>query len=257
MIPVSNPMKTRTLAGLEKIPPSLSTGIPPENLTGENSIPATLRTLTGAGYRKTHGHPDQFPKPPTESMNTPKQKYPREAADAVARELIERLKPCCNRIIVAGSLRRRKPEVGDVEILFIPKMETRKVDWFASESVSMAAEEIEAMVADGTLSRRISVSGAATWGDKNKLAVHRGGIPVDLFAATEATWFNYLVCRTGPHSLNIRIAEAAKRKLHQWNPYGEGFTDLRGGHTIAMDSERAVFEFVGIPFVEPIHRYAD
>jgi hypothetical protein len=57
MIPVSNPMKTRTLAGLEKIPPSLSTGIPPENLTGENSIPATLRTLTGTGYRKTHGHP--------------------------------------------------------------------------------------------------------------------------------------------------------------------------------------------------------
>jgi len=51
MIPVSNPMKTRTLAGLEKIPPSFSNGIPPENLTGEISIPATLRTLTGTGYR--------------------------------------------------------------------------------------------------------------------------------------------------------------------------------------------------------------
>lgn len=56
MIPVSIPMKTRTLAGLEKIPPSHSTGIPPENLTGENSIPATLRTLTGTGHRKSNGN---------------------------------------------------------------------------------------------------------------------------------------------------------------------------------------------------------
>lgn len=187
-------------------------------------------------------------------MNTPKQKYPREAADAVARELIERLKPCCNRIIVAGSLRRRKSEVGDFEILFIPKMETREVDWFASESVSMAAEEIEAMVADGTLSRRISVSGAATWGDKNKLAVHRGGIPVDLFAATEATWFNYLVCRTGPLDSNKRIATLAQRKGLQWNPYGPGFTRLDDGAIVPMSSEAAVFEFVGLPYAEPSAR---
>lgn len=45
------------------------------------------------------------------------------------------------------------------------------------------------------------------WGEKNKLAVHvRTGIPVDFFAATEANWWNYLVCRTGGEQNNIAIA---------------------------------------------------
>ena len=47
--------------------------------------------------------------------------FPRAVAIQVARELCEALKPHCERLIVAGSLRRGKQEVGDVEILYIPK----------------------------------------------------------------------------------------------------------------------------------------
>jgi len=56
MIPASIPPETRTLAGMENIPPDDSTGIPPEKQTGNNSIPVTLRTLAGTGHRKSHGH---------------------------------------------------------------------------------------------------------------------------------------------------------------------------------------------------------
>ncbi len=49
-----------------------------------------------------------------------KTKYPRADAIAVARELCAVLKPVAARIIVAGSLRRQRPMVGDVEILYIP-----------------------------------------------------------------------------------------------------------------------------------------
>ena len=79
------------------------------------------------------------------------------------------------------------------------------------------------------------------------------GIPVDLFATTEACWFNYLVCRTGGADNNLAICFAAQRAGWKWTPYGPGFT--RGsGEVHLVRSEREVFEFVGLPYLEPEQR---
>jgi DNA polymerase/3'-5' exonuclease PolX len=185
-------------------------------------------------------------------MSAEKQRWPRAAALPVAREICARLKPVCGRLIVAGSLRRRKETVGDVEIVFIPAFAREPFDLFADKLVDMAAREIEGMLAAGIIAKRLNRSGHATWGDKNKLAVHvASGIPVDFFATTEASWFNYLVCRTGPAALNTEIATRAQAKGWQWNPYGSGFTELDGGAQQVCGSEQAVFEFVGLPYCEP------
>jgi DNA polymerase/3'-5' exonuclease PolX len=192
-------------------------------------------------------------------MTDVKPRFPRDVALGVARELCDALKPVTLRLLVAGSLRRRKPAVGDVEILFIPIRETRQKDMFAVEIVSLADEVIAALLASGTIHKRVSRAGAASWGPSNKLAVHTAtGIPVDLFTATEDNWSNYVVCRTGPSHSNIRIAAEAKKRGWQWKPYGNGFS--RGGvlagekeiHLIA--SEEEVFRFVGLPYLQPWER---
>lgn len=185
----------------------------------------------------------------------PKKRFPRAAAIQVAREMVDALKPHCHRIIVAGSLRRQKSEVGDVEILYIPKTVKTKVDLLMSAVISVADLEIDRMEKDGILSKRLSVLGTPSWGKSNKLALHRQSrIPVDFFASTEATWYNYLVCRTGPLDLNIRIAAEAKRRGYQWHPYGAGFAHLQSGNIIPVHSEEDVFEFVGFPFMPPSDR---
>jgi len=178
---------------------------------------------------------------------------------AVAKELCDALKPVTERLIVAGSLRRRKAEVGDVEILFVPKFITAaKHDLFAPpKPVNCADFLLELLLADGVLAKRPNKGGGFAWGEKNKLAIHvASGIPVDLFTASEANWFNYLVCRTGPGESNIRIASAAQARGWKWNPYGEGFSRASGLgtelHRVA--SEREVFEFVGMEFKEPWER---
>ena len=43
-----------------------------------------------------------------------------EKAKAIANEVIERLRPYCSQIMVAGSVRRRKAQVKDIDILLIP-----------------------------------------------------------------------------------------------------------------------------------------
>lgn len=181
-------------------------------------------------------------------------KWDRTLALPVAKELCDRLKPACSRLIVAGSLRRRKAAVGDVEILYVPLLEERPGDLFSTEMVSLAEEEICRMIGDGTLSARPLANGRTAWGEKNKLALHRSGIPVDLFRTTDEAWFNYLVCRTGPAESNTRIATEAQRRGWQWNPYGAGFTNLETGDVTPMDSEEAVFRFVGLPYKQPWER---
>jgi DNA polymerase/3'-5' exonuclease PolX len=184
-------------------------------------------------------------------------KYPRAYAIEVARELCTVLEPFVDRLIVAGSLRRRKSHVGDVEILYIPKFEVRSFDLFDSRPVNLVDEKLEALLGAGTLEKRLSRIGSPSWGPKNKLAVHcASGVPVDLFAASPENWWNYLVCRTGPAASNTRIATLAQAKGWKWEPYDAGFSHARGlGHErYCVTSERDVFEFVGLPYLEPWER---
>ena len=198
---------------------------------------------------------ESTPDPARSGVGGEKKRWPRAAALDVARELCAALKPNCLRLIVAGSLRRMKAAVGDVEILYIPRFEDRQFDMFTVAPVNLAEETISAWLGSGVLSKRASKTGSFAWGAKNKLAVHRGGIPVDLFAATEDNWWNYLVCRTGPADSNTRICMAAQERGWKWNPYGAGFS--RGGPLAgepdhyAVTSEEDVFRFVGLPYAQP------
>lgn len=183
-----------------------------------------------------------------------KTKYPRAEALKVAKELCDALKMFTVRLIVAGSLRRRKLEVGDVEILYIPRFELRTLDFFAQANVNLADEVLSCLLQKEVIRQRTNVKGSVMWGEKNKLAAHvASGIPVDFFAATQENWFNYLVCRTGGADNNLAIASAAQAKGWKWNPYGVGFTDERG-QIVPVFSERDVFELVGLPYREPWER---
>jgi DNA polymerase/3'-5' exonuclease PolX len=181
-------------------------------------------------------------------------RFPWELAHGVAADICNRLRPGCERIEIAGSLRRHKDDVGDIEILYVPVVREAG-DMFAKIMVDCAEVRIRAMEASGILERRLNVKGSATYGPLNKLMRHvASGIPVDLFAATKSNWFNYLVCRTGPAELNVRIASEAKRIGWKWHPYGSGFTALDNGQESRVECERDVFDFVGIPYQEPTGR---
>lgn len=186
-----------------------------------------------------------------------KSRYSRAETLPVAREICAALRPCTRRIIVAGSLRRRRDPVGDVEILYVPDTEPGPaIDFFAGPSVvDRAAREIERLVSTCIIAPRILSAGRTAWGPKNKLAVHLAtGIPIDIFAATEENWFSYLVCRTGPASLNTRLAILAQERGYQWTPYGPGFRHLSSGRVVPIESERHLFEFLGLDYLEPWER---
>lgn len=160
---------------------------------------------------------------------------------------------------VVGSVRRRKPDCGDVELLYVPKFGPVpvKTDLFeTNEQRNLTDLAIADLERTGILLRRLNSRGHETFGEKIKLMRHaETGIPIDLFSTNLESWWNYLVCRTGPAESNVRICMEANARGWRWAPYSPGYVRLDGGEPSApMESEEDVFRFVNLPFLPPEKR---
>lgn len=65
--------------------------------------------------------------------------------------------------------------------------------------------------------------------------------------------------RMAPACERLVVAGSLRRKAqrvgdNKWNPYGAGFTAIPDGAIVPMESEAAVFAFVGLPYREPWQR---
>jgi len=177
----------------------------------------------------------------------------------IAEEVQGWLAPYCepNRCEICGSIRRRKAEVGDVELLCVPNPLRATFGYRIMNGVDQKLDEL---LQEGALDCRRTQNGQTVYGIKNKLLVHvASGFPVDIFSTTETNWWMSLVIRTGPKESNIKLAMAAKQKSWKLNAYGSGYTcyDLCTGEEqghVTCHSEREVFESVGLDYKEPWER---
>lgn len=185
-----------------------------------------------------------------------KDRYPLSFAHLNAVKIVGLFDHHYERMEIAGSIRRQRPTVGDIEIVYVPKInqDTSAGALFA-EPVNATDQRIEQLEQIGILERRPNKRGQYSFGERIKLMRHKPtGIPVDLFSTTPAAWFNYLVCRTGGADSNMRIAGTARQRGFMWRPYSAGFYDPKTDQVIPMNSEREVFDFVGLPYEEPHQR---
>ena len=167
-----------------------------------------------------------------------------EKAQAIAEKIKAVLESSCERIVIAGSIRRQKPDVGDIELLCIPKYVA---------GVDQLDAKIQTMIHFYMLGYRLNKLGSKVYGPKNKLLVHLpSGIGLDIFSTDAQCWWVALVIRTGPKESNVAIAMAAQRKGWRLKAYGDGF-DTTTGH-LTCHSEREVFEAVGLPYLNSWER---
>lgn len=183
-----------------------------------------------------------------------KTRFPYRYAMEVAEAIQSQLQPDCDRILIAGSLRREKSEVGDIELLFVPLMVSEPDGLFDTRQCDLAERKINELVTSGVLERRLNVNGHQVWGQKNKLARHlASGIPVDFFSTTAENWHVATVIRTGSKETNLRLTTGAQRQGMRLNAYGCGVT-MSDGTIIPATSERHVFDLCRIAYLEPKDR---
>lgn len=172
-------------------------------------------------------------------------------AAMVASALVEHLRPACARIEIAGSIRRRKPEVSDIEIVCIPRLvDGPSVDLFAPPPKVSA---LDAMLADLERSGRLvqHPTARADGARYKKRWATKAGIQMDLFIVLPpAEWGPLFAIRTGPADFSTRAVMALRERGLRC----EDGRILRGNEVVPCPEEEDFFRLAGLPLLPPWDR---
>jgi len=157
-------------------------------------------------------------------------------ADALIADLVARLRDVrgVRRIEPAGSLRRRQPTIGDLDLLAAvddPAAVIRELD---------ALAEVEKVLSAGT--------------DKSSIVL-RDGPRVDLMVCPPAAWGTHLVHFTGNKDHNIALRGMALDR--GWSLSEKGFKVMETGELLLDAEEADVYERLGLPWIAPELRKGD
>jgi DNA polymerase/3'-5' exonuclease PolX len=187
-------------------------------------------------------------------------RVPLAEAYAIATDLRGRLRPGCHRIEIAGSIRRERPDVGDIELVAEPILRPER-NLFDEQigQISVLDEWIGVCLTAGILERHPD---DPKDGERYKKLVHRAsGLQLDLFIVREPATFGVLFAiRTGPARYSQWLVTYARR---------QGFHVVDGAlHVGSLDcgtrtcprwptpGEESVFEALRLPYPQPTDRVA-
>ena len=174
-----------------------------------------------------------------------------EHAEKIATELRDMLAPSCLRIEIAGSIRRRKPEVKDIELVAIPKHGQQPGTLFDTEMVSLLSHDIDVLVARKQLEFDAETPRN---GDKYKRLRFKE-MAVDLFIVTPESWGVQFLLRTGPAEFSHRLVTPREHGGYlPENMRISGGRVLNFGEPLKTPEEQDVFGAVGLTYIFPEHR---
>lgn len=150
--------------------------------------------------------------------------------------------PGVSAVSVAGSYRRKKETVGDLDFLVVSKKPGSVMDVFVGQP------EVARVLAKGPTKSSVTLE---------------AGMDVDLRVVPPASYGAALAYFTGSKAHNVRMREIAQRKGMKLNEYGlfstkgvrlldgRGSTSGGKGKMVAGKSEREVYKALGLQYVEP------
>lgn len=155
-------------------------------------------------------------------------RFPLVRAEEVVGVLEDYLRraPGLRELTVAGSYRRRKETVGDLDILVSGRDNSRIMDFF------LGFEDIQEVLMHG---------------DTRTSVVLRGGMQVDVRAVPQESFGAALHYFTGSKAHNIAVRRMGQNLGYKINEYGI----YQGEEQIAGRTESEVYTAVGLAYIEP------
>jgi len=171
-----------------------------------------------------------------------------EHAKAIAEELVKQLAPHCERIQIAGSIRREKPEVKDIEIVAIPK--PYDVGLFES-GIATVVNRWEKV--KGELPCKYTQRVIYPLHINGDIHVPDVSIKLDLFFARPENWGLILAIRTGSAEYSHRVL------ANGWVSKGYHSVDGMLFHEKSkwerkITEEWQLFQLIGVPMPDPKDR---
>lgn len=191
-------------------------------------------------------------------MSASEVRLPLATVEPIAELFAGLLKEHCKRIVIAGSIRRRRPTIGDVDLVCEP-LTTPRLDLFgapSSEVVDQLDDWLTALRASGSVQARQDSRGRTAWGKSLKRLTF-ADLPFDVQAVHDPNTFGmWVVIRTGPNEFCKRLV--TPRRQGGLLPAGfevkDGFQVHRWGERIPTQTEASVFEALGLDWIPPEDR---
>ena len=164
-----------------------------------------------------------------------------EKAKKITELVKAKLAPHCEKCEIAGSIRREKENVKDIEVVCIPKLSRpgKRSNGWCMEVYNLG------QIMKGTKTKSLN--------DAKYIQINLPqGIKLDLFVAEPGNWGMQFMIRTG-------CAEFSKSMLTQFNKRGFKSEnaypiDQATNEKLEFETEEEVFEFLGLEYVEPKDR---
>ncbi len=201
-----------------------------ENL-GINSLAELKKAAAEERVRKVRGFGEKTERSILEEIEQIKgdeQRIKLVVAEQIAEPLVSYLLKAkgVKEVTVAGSYRRRKETVGDLDILATASADSDVMDRF------VRYEDVAKVISAGTTRSTVQL---------------RSGLHVDLRVVPRASYGAALHYFTGSKAHNIALRTLGVKKKLKINEYGV----FRGKRMIAGRTEEEVYEEVGLPFIPP------
>jgi len=200
---------------------------------GIDSIDALRAAAEGGELRQVKGLSERTEQNVLEGIGRLERRYTRlllHDADALVGSLVTLLRevPGVHRIAPAGSLRRRRTTIGDLDIL-------------------AAVDDPASVIArlDG-LPEVVKIISAGV--DKSSIIL-RDGPQVDLMVCPPEAWGTHLVHFTGSRDHNIALRGMALDR--GWSLSEKGFKVIEDGSLLLAAEEADVYERLGLPWIAP------
>jgi DNA polymerase (family 10) len=194
-----------------------------------------LRGLSGMGAKS-----EQKVLEGIESMRRQTGRTPLGTALPAAEALLEALRslPGVVDTQIAGSIRRARPTIGDIDLLV------------AVDNMEISPSIMEVFVKQPTVSRILGQGDT-----KSSIELHNG-VQVDLRVLPLDCWGTAQQYFTGSQAHNIRIREIALGKgyslnEHAFSPVDKSGTIIPDAEKVTFSSEEAVYEFLDMQWITP------
>lgn len=172
-------------------------------------------------------------------MTTTPNIIPLRKARSVAEAFADRLiSSSCVRVAIAGSIRRNRSMVGDIDIVAIPR-----IDYQYDLLGSPMAATHRGNDSIKTLGNTYHVEQLGPEISK----IHIDGIQIDIFWATIDTFGSVFLCRTGSKEHNIALASYARARGKRWIP-NKGVA-IQGDTTFPAPEESIIYDLLDLPFI--------
>lgn len=155
-----------------------------------------------------------------------------QKAKQIAERVMAELSPHCDRIAIAGSIRRNKPEVKDIEIVAIPK----------SYDIGLFETGMATVV-----NKWQKVKGELPC--KYTQRVLPEGIKLDLFFAEPLNWGLIFAIRTGSADYSHKVLANAWVKAGYYSK--DGYLYDAAGHHYAVREEIDLYRRIGLKYIDP------